>query len=149
MTPTSGNRHPSSLHNVRKENATRGLLVPHTASNKKGDMLSQSSRTPIAPPSAVIPVEEPKRKKRKYHPELVDCGPELPSHPNIPVASQPQFQRGQEFIQVPETEWDEGFYVGENNQPLFTTSAVPAESGDTPKRNVSLSLAHSYTTNKS
>src|ERR1700730_10750160 len=153
MTPTSGKHQSSSIHNMHEGNAARGLLVPHMASNKKGDTLSRSSHTPLAPPSAVIPVEEPKRKKRKYHPELVHCGPELPSHLNNPVApvpsqSQPQSQRGQEFTQAPETEWDDGIYVGANNHPLFTISAVPADSEDTPSRNVSLSWAYSYRRNR-
>lgn len=143
-TPASG-MHRSSIHSIREGNAARGLLVPHTASNEKGDRLSRSSRTPLAPPSAVIPVEEPKRKKRKYHPELVHSGPELPSHLNNPAAvpsqSRPKFQQGHEFTPAPETEWDDGTYVGTNNHPLFTLSAVPADSEDTPKRNVSLSFS--------
>jgi hypothetical protein len=143
MTPTSGKHQSSSIHNVHEGNAARGLLVPHTASNKKGDTLGRSSHTPLALPSAVIPVEEQKRKKHKYHPELVHCGPEFPSHQNNPLApspsqSQPQSQLGQEFTQAPETEWDDGIYVGANNHPLFTIPAVPADSEDMPKRNVSL-----------
>jgi hypothetical protein len=152
MTPTSGQHQSSSIHSMRERNTSRGLLVPHTASNKKGDRLSRSSRTPLAPPSAVIPVEEPKRKKRKYHPELVPSGPELPSHRNNPVApvpsrSKPRSQLGQQFTRAPETEWDDGIYVGANGHPLFTIPAVPADSEDTPKRNVSLSFAPSYRRN--
>jgi hypothetical protein len=136
-----------SSHNFHEANAGTGLLVPHTSYNKKGDKLNQSSRTPLALPSAVIPVEEPKRKKRKYHPELVDSGPVLPSHLNYPAAPLPsqsrqQSQLGQEFTQAPETEWDDGIYVGANNQPLFNISAVPADSEDAPQRKVSFSLAH-------
>jgi hypothetical protein len=141
-----------SSHNVHDPNTGTGLLVPHTAYNKRGDKLSRSSRAPLAPPSNIIPVEEPKRKKRKYHPELVDSSPELPSHlPNplapIPSQSQPQSQQGQEYTQAPETEWDDGIYVGANNHPLFNISAVPPDSHDAPRRKVSFSLAHLYKQN--
>ena len=141
-----------SSHNVHKAKTGAGLLVPHTAYNKKGDKLGQSSHIPLATPSAVIPIEEPKQKKRKYHPELVHSDPQFPSHPINHLApplsqsqrSQPQSQQGQEFTQAPEIEWDDGIYVGVNNHPLFNISAVPADSDDVLRTKVSFFLAHLY-----
>jgi len=134
---------------MHEGNAATGLLVPHTASDKKGDKLSRSSRTLSAQPSAVIPVEEPKRKKRKYHPELVDPGFELPSHPtsrvaSLPSQSQPQSQQGQEFTETFETAYDDRTYVGENNHPLFHMSSLPTDTRDTPRTKVGLSLFYLY-----
>jgi len=134
-----------SSPNVHEANMGAGLLIPHTAYNKKGEKLSSSSRTPLAPPFAVIPVEEPKRKKRKYHPELVNSGLELPLNPRDPLAptpsqSQPQSRQGEEFPPAPETEWDDGIYIGVNNHPLFDISAVPADSDDLPGRKVRISI---------
>jgi hypothetical protein len=135
-----------SSHNVHDADSRTGLLIPHTSYNKKGDKLSQSSHTPLSLPSAVIPIEGPKQKKRKYHPELVDSGSVFPLHlnnplPPLPSQSQQQSQHGQEFSQALETEWDDGIYVGANNHPLFNFSAVPADSNEAPRRKVSFSLA--------
>jgi hypothetical protein len=127
-----------SSHNVDEANLGTALLVPHTAYNKRGDKLHRSSRTSFAPLPAIIPVEEPKRKKRKYHPELVDSSPLFLSRPKaLPSQSQRPSQQRREFTQAPETEWDDRIYVGANDHPLFNISALPADSDDAPRRKVS------------
>ena len=146
MTPTSGKHQPSSHHDVQKGNVVAGLLVPHTSSDKKGDKLSQSSRTSLAPPSSIILVEQPKRKKRKYHPELVGSGSVLSPHPSHPPAPPPsrfqlQSQHSPQSTQASDMAWDDGIYVGENNHPLFHISSVPPDVDDTPRGKESL---HSF-----
>jgi hypothetical protein len=149
MAPPSSKHQISSSQDNPGGNAAAGLLVPHSAYSDRGDKLTKSSnkasippsRKALVPPSAVIPIEQPKRKKRKYHPELVTPSLASHSHQSSPVAphpSQPQKQSQQdlEFLEGNSAQWDNGIYVGANNHPLFDISAIPVEPEETSKGKV-------------
>jgi hypothetical protein len=142
MTPPSRKNQASSSHDNHDDNVVAALLVPHTAYTEKGDKLAISSRKALVLPSTVIPIEEPKRKKRKYHPELVTPAPASHSHqPSLtatkPSLSQKRSHQDQEFLEGHAAQWDDGIYVGANNHPLFDVSAIPIESEETSRGKVS------------
>ena len=148
MAPPSRKDTSSSSHDNHGDNTVAGLLVPHTAFTERGDKLTVSSRKPLVPPSTVIPIEEPKRKKRKYHPELIIPAPASHSRRPSPVVAQPSLSQkrshqDQEFLEGHAAQWDDGIYVGANNHPLYDISAIPVESEQTSKGKVSFLLTHS------
>jgi hypothetical protein len=115
---------------------------PTQHTQRKGDKLTKSSRKALVLPSTVLPIEQPKRKKRKYHPELVTPSPASNSHDSSPAAPQPsqpqkRSQQDQEFLEGNAAEWDNGIYVGANNHPLFDISAIPVEPVETSRGKVS------------
>lgn len=152
MAPPLSKHQSSSSHDPHEGTAVEGLLVPHTAYSERGDKLTQSLRKALVPPSTVIPIAQPKRKKRKYHPELVTSAPASSSNQSSwaapqPFQSQRQSQQGQELLEGNAAQWDDGIYVGANNHPLFDISAIPVESQETSRGKVSFLFTY-YTKTK-